>query len=312
MSENSKIEWTDHTFNPWWGCEKVSAGCKNCYAESLDNRYHHEKPHLGPDSSRKAMSLNHWMKPFAWNREAQLLGKPAKVFCASMVDVFEDHPQVIEWRKQLFEIIEATPCLIWQLLTKRPENIMKFIPEAWQAGLPGHVWIGTTVENQEAADLRIPHLMKVPAAVRFLSCEPLLGPIDFYKTSAAMLPDKTHPWRNEPILYGIHWMIVGGESGPNARPMHPDWARMLLDQCCPADVAFFFKQWGEWRQYDHYAGDNVKPLGMFQDNVFRTGNIVWDHKKESVHMAKVGKKEAGRFLDGRTWDEFPNHQAQAL
>src|SRR3990172_1427349 len=134
--ENSQIEWTDHTFNPWWGCEKVSAGCKNCYAETLDNRYHKANPHWGPYSSRKYMSNNYWAQPLKWNDQARKSGVKKKVFCASMADVFEDNIIVTSQRYKLWDIIEKTPNLIWQLLTKRPENIMKFIPYSWKNGLP--------------------------------------------------------------------------------------------------------------------------------------------------------------------------------
>lgn len=302
MSQNSKIEWTDHTFNPWWGCTKVSAGCKNCYAEMLDNRW--KGGHWGLGSDRRAMSIEHWRQPLKWNEAALRAGRHAKVFCASMADVFEDHPQVGEYRAQLFELIERTPFLIWQLLTKRPENIMDMLPIYWTRDLPfqsfpKNVWIGTSVENQAAANSRIPHLLKVPASVRFLSCEPLLGPIDINN-----IVQPTHS-REVPAIFELQWVIVGGESGPNARPMHPHWVRSLRSACEIAHVPFFFKQWGEWRLYDHYAGDNAKPLGMFQNDIFRYGNIVWDFKKESVHMARVGKKTTGRLLDGREWNEFP-------
>src|SRR5579863_1074490 len=170
--ENSQIEWTTHTFNPWWGCMKVSEGCKNCYAESLDNRYHHADPHWGPNSPRKEMSDKHWMQPFLWDQKAWKAGIKAKVFCASMADVFEvsTDPVVVNGRKRLFNIIDNTPNLIWQLLTKRPENILNCVPVHWREAFPENVWMGTSVENQEAANERIPHLLNVPAKVRFLSC----------------------------------------------------------------------------------------------------------------------------------------------
>jgi protein gp37 len=290
MSENSKIEWTDHTFNPWWGCQKVSAGCKHCYAESLDNRW--KGGHWGPGSDRKPMSDKYWVQPLKWNEAAKSAGKPAKVFCASMADVFEDHPQVVQYRERLFELIMATPYLTWQLLTKRSENILRFSPRSWQDGFPENVWAGGSAENQERLKEQSEYLIHVPAIVRFLSCEPLLGPLT--------LPIDA----NDGCTF-FEWVIAGGESGPHARPMHPDWVRSLRDQCHNTGTPFFFKQWGEWRQYDHWAGDNKRPLGMFKDNVFREGNIAWDHTKASVHMAKVGKKEAGRLLDGVEWNEFP-------
>lgn len=265
--ENSKIEWTNHTFNPWHGCMKVSDGCKHCYAETLDNRWN--GGHWGPNSNRKPMSEAYWNNPFKWDKAASIAGVKAKVFCASMADVFEDHPEVIEWRKRLFRLIDATPNLIWQLLTKRPENILRLCPDYYGNRFwPDNLWIGTSVENQAAADERIPHLLKVPSLVRFLSCEPLLGPIDFSNVN------NRSDWKTmlgKESLKGINWIIVGGESGHNARPMNPQWARSILNQCKASEVPFFFKQWGE---YGH-------------------------------DMQKVGKKLAGSLLDDKEYKEFP-------
>lgn len=322
----TKIEWCDFTFNPWWGCTKVSDGCKFCYAESMDNRW--QGGHWGPGSTRREMSESYWKKPLKWNKDAEKSGKPAKVFCASMADVFEGHPDTIVHLQRLFILIENTPHLIWQLLTKRPENILELVPDYWKGHFPTNVWIGTSVENQAVADQRIPYLLQVPSVVKFLSCEPLLGPLDLteYMTLTEEncwgtdLSEKrgwgydewsggfTGPSCKDSCYdakSGIDWVIAGGESGHHARPVHPDWVRSLRDQCQAAGVAYFFKQWGEWIQYDHDMGDNTRPLGMFQDNLFRHGNIVWDYRKESVHMAKVGKKLAGRLLDGKEYNEFP-------
>jgi len=168
-----------------------------------------------------------WGQPLRWNRDAQQEGRQHRVFCASMADVFEFHPQLDEPRARLWALVEATPYLDWQLLTKRPMNILRMVPESWRAGLPANVWIGTSVEDQERANLRIPHLLRVPARVRFLSCEPLLGPVDLT------------PW-----LDALHWVITGGESGPHARPLDPDWVQGLRDQCQAGDMALFHKQWG--------------------------------------------------------------------
>lgn len=273
---NSKIEWTDHTFNPWWGCIKVSAGCKNCYAETLDNRW--KGGHWGPGSTRRAMSEEYWKQPLKWNAAAEKAGLPAKVFCASMADVFEGYPDTLPHLHRLFTLIENTPHLIWQLLTKRPENIMQLVPDHWKKQFPANVWLGTSVENQEAADERIPHLLEAPASVRFLSCEPLISPVDLHRHFSPATTydydeygDVIRDWQYEPE---IHWVIAGGESGHSARPMHPDWVRSLLDQCQSAEVPFFMKQWGEW------ADDGGYPV-------------------------RIGKKLAGRLLDGREWNEFP-------
>jgi len=270
---NSKIEWTDHTFNPWWGCVKVSSGCKNCYAETLDNRWN--GGHWGPRSSRKAMSEQYWRQPLKWNKDAEKSGVPAKVFCASMADVFEGHPDTLPHLDRLFSLIEKTPNLIWQLLTKRPQNILPLLTvnrPHWLKNFPENIWIGTSVEDQKTADERIPHLLKVPASVRFLSMEPLLGPVEFSDvTGRTDYPSVL----GKPALAGIHWVIVGGESGPNARPINPGWVRSIQGQCSATNIPFFFKQWGEW--------------GLDEYGV----------------MKKVGKKAAGRLLDGVEYNEFP-------
>ena len=282
--ENSNIEWTDHTFNPWMGCTKVSDGCKNCYAETLmDKRY--GKVKWGPQGQRVRTSAANWKKPLKWDREAAAAGKRARVFCASLADVFEDKPdqrdEMDKWRTELFQLIQDTPNLDWLLLTKRPENVMEMVGNVpWYYGLP-NVWIGTSVENQEQADKRIPALVTIPAAVRFLSMEPLFGPIDLDLSGSNY------------GIYGIDWVIVGGESGPNARPMHPDWARGIRNQCQEAGVPFFFKQWGEWAWTGDYITDNLyadKQRYMFADRTV---------------MIRAGKRAAGRLLDGREWNGFP-------
>jgi protein gp37 len=179
--KNSNIEWTTHTFNPWIGCTKVSDGCKNCYAEALDRRWGHKR--WGPSAARVRTSAANWKNPLKWDREAKAAGERHRVFCASLADVFDDHPSIQnDWRIDLLKLIEMTPNLDWLLLTKRPEKIEATIAETWGRSFLIHpldnVWLGTTVENQEQAEKRIPALLSVPAKVRFLSCEPLLGPVD--------------------------------------------------------------------------------------------------------------------------------------
>jgi len=247
MAKNSAIEWTDSTFNPWIGCTKISPGCTHCYAEEImDFRFN--KVRWGPRGTRVRTSKSNWEQPRKWNRQAKKAGVRTRVFCASLADVFEDkpdQPEMDDWRIDLFQLIIETPSLDWLLLTKRPENVCPMIERAtgfsdclmW---FPDNVWIGTSVENQEQADKRIPELLKVPAAVRFLSVEPLLGSVDLENW---VMPDDSRP--SHGILTGdslIDWVIVGGESGPNARPMHPDWVRAIRDQCQMADVPFFMKQ----------------------------------------------------------------------
>ncbi len=221
MAQNTSIEWTDHTFNPWWGCVKVSDGCKFCYAETLAKRYGHDN--WGPGKERRLMSLNHWREPLKWNEEAEQKGLRARVFCASMADVFEERAPETE-RQRLWKLIVDTPSLDWQLLTKRPERIAECLPLDWGEGYH-NVWLGTSVEDSRVLD-RVGHLRSVPAIVRFLSLEPLIGPLYH-------LP-----------LEGIHWAIIGGESGHGARPIQEEWVISIQEQCRIAETAFFFKQWG--------------------------------------------------------------------
>lgn len=244
--ENSKIEWTDHTFNPVIGCTKVSDGCTHCYAESMENRWGRG---WGPTAPRRRTSTAYWKKPIAWNKDAAETGVRQRVFCASMSDVGEDVSDWIVPRRDLSIIIEQTPHLDWLLLTKRPENLNRLFAR-WNGvgGWPPNVWAGTSVENQGRADLRIPELLKVPAAVRFLSVEPMIEGITFRPTAhtvndmlrLAGSGDAARPM----MLHGIHWVIVGGESGQGARPMDPAWARYIRDQAKEAGVAFFMKQMG--------------------------------------------------------------------
>lgn len=283
--QNSKIEWTDHTFNPWWGCQRVSPGCEHCYAEALAHRYNFRVWGPAKTTDRREMSANYWKQPLRWNKQAEKDGMRKRVFCASMADVFESHPQVTAWRSRLFDMIEQTPHLDWLLLTKRPENILDKVPYAWCEGFPRNIWIGTSVEDQRRADERIPHLLRVPARVRFLSCEPLLGAVDLSTWLPSWVPQDEELF---PIHRNIHWVIAGGESGHNARPMHPDWVRSLRDQCQAVGVAFFFKQWGEYTPYYEAVEDGYIVQREYQKGVKR-----------------VGKHAAGRLLDGQEWSQFP-------
>lgn len=231
MAENSNISWTTHTFNPVRGCTKVSDGCKNCYAETMSKRNPKVLGIWGDKGTRVVASEDMWRKPVAWDREAQNVGERHRVFCASLADVCEDRPEWNAPRIRLKNLIRETPHLDWLLLTKRPENYLRLFWGPEQGVWPSNVWAGTSVENQEAADKRIPHLLKCPAAIRFLSCEPLLGPID--------LVDKTRTYR--PAIE-VDWVIVGGESGPGARPCNVAWIRDIVGQCKAAGVATFVKQ----------------------------------------------------------------------
>ncbi len=285
MGENSAISWTTHTFNPWVGCVKVSPGCDHCYAEAYDARFRHGES-WGPEGKRD--QTKSWSKPIAWNLAAGAAGVRHRVFCASLADVFEDNARrpLDAMRAELFRLIVRTPSLDWLLLTKRPGNIMRHVKKAfdllcvredikrtefavtmqtcdvlrgWIGGSPpANIWLGCTAEDQKHAELRIPQLLKAPARVRFLSCEPLLESLDL-EYPERLFPDgpayccdgrecgcygkPTDP----PLLYGIHWMIVGGESTqPNhpARPFSPEWARALIKQARTIGCAPFVKQMG--------------------------------------------------------------------
>lgn len=321
--EGSKISWCDHTFNPWIGCTKVSAGCTHCYAERLmDARLGRVK--WGPRGTRVRTSTKYWNDPLRWNKQQwheceacgwrgeladddgcpgcnatnALVPTRQRVFCASLADVFErknDQPEMDAWREELFRLIINTPNLDWLLLTKRPENVCPMIEQAtgfsdalmW---FPDNVWMGVSAENQEQADKRIPILLRIPAAVRFVSEEPLVGPVDMSK------------WIND-----IDWHLVGGESGPDARPINPNWVRDLRDQCARAGVAFHFKQWGEWMPREW--GDTIRMptpdgrsmIGYWQGDKFIQGGS----HSDTQNMARVGKNNAGCVLDGRTWRAFP-------
>lgn len=300
MTANSKIEWCDHTLNVWWGCARVSPGCVNCYADTLASRWGHQlwRRH-GP---RKAMSAQYWREPIKWNRT-----DPGRVFCGSMCDPFEAHPtpdvRVMQdtERARLWDLIDRTQNLTWLLLTKRPENVAAMVP--WTGDWPRNVWIGTSVEDQARADERIPTLLRLPGT-RFLSCEPLLGPLDLRAHFAGYCPEHDFPGgfcveRHHPGVQHVDWIIAGGESGAKARPVHPDWIRSLRDQCQKYNRPFHFKQWGEWA-----PSGSVGIGSADRSRSIIVGPPVDDHGC-GTELTRVGKKAAGRELDGRTWDEFP-------
>lgn len=318
MSENTKIEWTDHTFNPWWGCTKVSPGCDHCYAETLDHRT--GGAHWGAGAERRRTGVKNWNDPVRWNAKADAFlaehGRRQRVFCASMADVF-DNQVPDQWREDLFELILATPNLDWLLLTKRIGNVgnMLPVPFDFDKHYP-NVWLGATIVDQEEANRDIPKLLAVSAAKCFLSMEPLLGPVNLTR-----LPvgggwyDVLGGWRDVKHWFPgfenqIDWVIVGGESGPGARPMHPDWARSLRDQCASAGVPFLFKQWGEWTPGENVKSSNgaVKTAKLFSGGWSFSKEELSDsggHVDDEPDLYRIGKKEAGRFLDGRNWDGVP-------
>lgn len=325
MSENTKIEWADHTFNPWIGCTKVSieatggGGCDHCYAEvSTPARVLRSTgaETWGPGAPRRRTSLANWALPHRWDAQHEAFfaqhGRRQRVFCASLADVFDNEVDP-QWRVDLFNLILSTPNLDWLLLTKRIGNAARMIDETLPASLKAlpmdcplawpwpHVWIGATIVNQAEADRDIPKLLAVPASMRFLSMEPLLGPVDL-RVIDVDGHSEIYPLRGttncedsdgnpQPDLPRLDWVIAGGESGPGARPMSPDWVRGLRDQCGEARVPFLFKQWGEW----------LPMLGQAEGVPVREKTTTPD----GWIMGRAGKKAAGRRLDGRSWDEAP-------
>lgn len=318
MGDTTGIEWTDHTFNPWWGCVRVSPACEHCYAETFAARFGVQ---WGVKAERKIASEKVWNDPLRWDRAAEKAGVRRKVFCASMADLFEDRRDLDEPRARVFALIERTPHLDWQLLTKRPEAVMRLVPESWREGFPHNVWMGTTVEDGRRERERLEHLRGIPALIRFLSCEPLLSDLAIdpwlrCPHCAYTQADERHhgdhhvcvsksPGAKIPDY--VHWVIAGGESGPGSRPMHPNWVRSLRDQCALADVPFFFKQWGDWAPYTVEPG---KDLG----EALRSGRVVrvrasgesdGHFRQGDVYLERVGKRAAGSMLDGREHKEWP-------
>lgn len=312
MSDKSGIEWTESTWNPVTGCSKVSHGCKHCYAER-------EWPRLAAPRAKPNIYTGRAFTDVVCHPEKLDIPlrwtKPRRIFVNSMSDLFhESVPD--EFIEAVFVVMQMANQHTFQVLTKRPERMLHFLTNmdsrlhelGYPQGVAGrypNVWFGVSIEDQATADERIPSLLDSPAAVRFLSCEPLIGPIDL---SAGLL------WLKQfPIEPNIHWVIVGGESGPKARPMHPDWVRSLRDQCQATSVPFFFKQWGEWIPGE---GDGRAPA-KWQNG--ETGKHSCAEKESATYhkwgpfgepgafALRIGKKAAGRDLDRRTWDEYPIH-----
>lgn len=352
MSENSKIEWTDATWNPVLGCDKISPGCKNCYAIKTAWRLQHN-PNPKVAKAFEGLTVIQGGQPnwtgrvnFVPDRLDEPLGwrKPRNIFVNSQSDLFHegiDFSQIAA----IFGVMAASPWHTYQVLTKRPARMLEFFrwivkgdvshPEvrgctlamaqilrhraAMIAG-PGargeidwplpNVWLGVSVEDQQYADERIPLLLQTPAAVRWISAEPLLGPVDLLLTSRRdLIADLPQSQYRGSVLDGrprVDWVVSGGESGPNARPMHPDWARSLRDQCKAAGVPFFFKQWGEWIGASQISDSQPRGVKFLQPN----GVIASDYKAaeqvvDAEGMLCVGKKAAGRKLDGVEHNEYP-------
>jgi len=316
VADTTGIEWCDSTFNPWMGCTRVSPACDDCYAarstpaRTLGITW-------GPGEPRRRTSVANWKQPEQWQRQAAEFrakhGRRRRVFCASLADVF-DNEVPDQWRVDLFRLIASTPDLDWQLVTKRIGNVARMLGDYRTVPLLPNIWLGITVVNQPEYDRDIGKLLRVPAAVHFLSIEPMLSAIDM-RMGGASMPD----YSEHRPLARLDWVICGGESGPKARPMHPDWARSLRDQCAAAGVPFLFKQWGEWAEQD---GDKpTRTFGVETDIgetlasrcdgfISYAGEFVRSMDDATTDdpyrgLVRIGKKAAGRLLDGRTHDEFP-------
>lgn len=332
MTEATAIEWCDSTFNPWLGCTKISPACDHCYAEGWAKRSGQVQWGNQP---RKRTSPQNWNEPRRWQRQADeflvLHGRRRRVFCASLADVF-DNQVPGAWRDDLWTLISETPDLDWLLLTKRPQNIGRMLPAFW-GEVKGHVWLGTTVEDNDVAKRNVPLLLQHDAAVRFLSCEPLLGPIDLrpFGLDVHHHPDNRDSDHLRALIraarvsiqdgLAVDWVIAGGESGPGARPMHPDWARQLQRQCAAAGVPFLFKQWGAYQpSFPQYAEEYGLPEGdmmcsgrdfpaegvLYRDGYFYDGVTYQPHVGAGAYWVEnVGKKAAGRLLDGIEHNGFP-------
>lgn len=335
MAENTKIEWANHTFNPWFGCQKVGPGCDHCYAEGWAKRS--GLVQWGPGTDRRRSSEANWRKPIKWNRQAEIqhnawqafkdahpgltdsqlveagFVKPERprVFCASLADVF-DNAVPDAWRMDLFSLIAKTPYLDWLLVTKRVGNVMRMCSGDGLMFdmIADRVWLGVTICNQEEADRDIPKLMQIPAKVRWLSMEPLLGPVDLSQWLDIIQYEDGAAWmrRNIGHLHDmLDWVVVGGESGPHARPMNPDWAYELCDQCDAADVPFLFKQWGEWATAGNQAFGAIKGevRHIRSDGSFWGDDLPEDENADVLTVVKVGKAAAGRLLGGAQHDGYP-------
>ena len=273
MAENTGIPWADNTWNPWQGCHKVSAGCANCYMFRDKKRY-------GQDPSTVIRS-----KPKTFNSPLKWKD-PARVFVCSWSDFFIEEAD--PWRDDAWDIIRKTPHLTYLLLTKRPENIKDRLPSDWP--LP-NVWLGVTAENQEMADKRIPILLSIPAAKRFVSIEPIVGVVDLKQY---LYGSDVHPF--------LGWVIVGGESGPGARPAHPDWIRFLSHQCKESSTPFMFKQWGDWVDEFHPSWKNkIEQSDVFVDVIDVEGGKDY----LGIYMGRVGNKKSGHLLDGVEHMDIP-------
>lgn len=294
----TKIEWTEYSWNPVSGCTPISEGCQNCYAKRMANRLRGRCGYPADEPFKVTLHKDRLEEPLRWK-------KPHRVFVCSMGDLF--HEDVPRWmRFEVMDIILQAKQHTFLILTKRPANMKEFFE--WYYSKAGrtietikNLWLGVTAENQQRADERIPILLQIPAAVLFVSVEPMLGPIALNAICAVV---DGFAQRVKTLLDGIDWVICGGETGPNARSMHPDWVRSLRDQCVEAGVPFFFKQWGEWLPDDQVKEPLIVKMGHPGAPKWAINKLVCN-LSPGLHAFKVGKKAAGRLLDGREWNEYP-------
>ncbi len=312
MGLTTGISWAHHTFNPWWGCTFVegSPACAPepgkpgavCYAMKWSERVGYSEsgslfPIWGAHAERRYFGDKHWAEPLAWNRAAEKAGERRRVFCMSMGDWAEGRPDQSEHLARLWPLIKETGWLDWLMLTKRPQLIPALYPAEWQRNPLLNVWMGITTENQRWLDIRWPLLKRVDAAVYWLSMEPLFG-------NVIVPPDFL-------ALRRRAWVIVGGQSGDNAVPMHPEWARGLRDQCHAAGVPYHFKQWGEFvpDKPTYKKGSEWGVMDIHGEYCSRTsawnGLTGKDSPTGEVYMYRVGKAAAGHLLDGKEWHQFP-------
>ena len=330
----TQIEWCHYTFNGWFGCAKVSPGCEHCFAERYSRRWKGRRGTWGPNGTRVLAAESTWQKPLTWNRAAERAGERRRVLCGSLMDFFEEREELESCRDRVLALAMVTPHLDWLLLTKRPMEALayfarlnqrrrgywheqvgylwdvgaKWYPSAfndaaWETFCRRHgapedpqalgdssvvvwplpnVWLGVTVEDADHL-WRIDELLKIPAAVRFVSYEPALGPLGQFD------------------LAGIDWLIAGGESGPGARPPHPDWFRSVRDLCQASGVPFCFKQWGKWAPHEVDNTGRATAGSVVQQSTGHTRRGI----STRCAMVSVGKIAAGRLLDGRQWNEMP-------
>jgi protein gp37 len=326
------IEWTEKVWNPVTGCTKTSPGCAHCYAERMAKRLAGRCGYPKDEPFRVTWHPVRMDEPLRWR-------KPSMVFVCSMGDLFhEDVPDMAIIN--ILAVIAEAKQHTFMILTKRPERALGLfslfvsptIPnDVWLQTSRGitaekapwplpNLWLGVTAENQEMADKRIPILLQIPAAVRFVSVEPMLGPVDlcnlpFPPVTTSRILDALRAGSKSSKPWGLDWVICGGESGPGARPLHPDWARSLRDQCVASGTPFFFKQWGEWAPA---TSDYGVTGGLMPGDGSRFTWIGRDGKTQNpsshglmdpvMAIARVGKHVAGRLLDGRTWDEMPGKE----